>query len=221
MSICQKSTVLVFEQEPITRAGLVHHIQTHERLCVCATAAAQAEARTLCAEWRPALVVMDCLAPGGLGLMKELPRWSPGVQVVCFTQAEDTLSVQRVLRAGARGYVTRCDSAEALLQTLLGVLAGERQVGPRVSEALLKTLACGGVEVRNSEAAALSNRELEVYRLVGQGLGTRSVAEQLHLSVKTVETHRERIKEKLHLSNGADLQRRAILFHGANGADRL
>jgi DNA-binding NarL/FixJ family response regulator len=122
--------------------------------------------------------------------------------------------VQRALQAGARGYVTRADSAEALLEALLAVLAGERHVSPRVANVLLDTLACGGVDVRNSEAAALSDRELEVFRLLGEGLGTRSVAERLCLSVKTVETHRERIKEKLRLPNGTELQRRAVLYHG-------
>lgn len=213
MSLSPTALVLIFEAEPIARSGLVHCIQEEASLQVCATTGASAEARELCAHWRPALVVMDCLASGGLSLLKELPRWSAGSRVVCFSRAEDALSVQRALQAGARGYVTRADTAEALVKTLLAVHAGERHMSPRVAGALLETLACGGVEVCNSEAAALSNRELEVFRLLGEGLGTRSVAERLCLSVKTVETHRERIKEKLRLANGSELQQRAALFH--------
>lgn len=215
MSLLQKSLVLVVELEPMARSGLVHCIEEDVGLQVCGATGVAAEARELCARWRPALVVMDCLAPGGLSLLKELPRWSAGVRVVCYTRAEDALSVQRVLQAGARGYVTRMDSREVLLETLRAVLAGQRHLAPRVEHAFLDTLACGGVEVRQTELAALSDRELEVFRLLGEGLGTRGVAERLGLSVKTVETHRERMKEKLHVASGQELLRRAALFLGA------
>jgi DNA-binding NarL/FixJ family response regulator len=116
------------------------------------------------------------------------------------------MEVQRALQAGACGYVTRRDPVAAL--------SGEQYVGPLVERTLPKNLSSGAVEMRGSEVSALSNRELQVFRLIGRGLPTREVAEELSVSVKTIETHRQRIKEKLHVTSGAELQRRAVLFHG-------
>ncbi len=107
--------------------------------------------------------------------------------------------------------MTRRDPVSALMAAVLGALDGERHVGPQVEHLLLENLASGAVELRGDELESLSNRELQVFRLLGRGLGTRAVAEELSLSVKTVETHRQRIKEKLHVQNASELHRRAVL----------
>lgn len=101
------------------------------------------------------------------------------------------------------------------MDAVLGALTGERHIGPHVQRTLLEGLAIGTMEVLGSEESCLSDRELQVYRLLGQGMKTRAVAVELNVSIKTVETHRQRIREKLHLANGNELQRRAVLYHGA------
>ena len=223
----RKSNVLIVDAEPMARCGLLHTINSHTALQICAEADSLPAARSACERWKPEVVVLDVALGGGEGfaLVKELPRWNPNLCVVAFTGLEDTASVQRALRAGVCGYVTRRDPVTALLGAILGALVGERHVGPRVEHVLLETLASGKVQMEDDELTLLSERERQVFRLIGEGLRTRAVAAELRLSVKTVETHRQRIKEKLRLQDGAELLHRAVVFHavgrsGNNGVSR-
>ena len=211
----QKANVLVVDAQPVMRHGLVDLINSHRKLRVCAEAEAAPAARELCARHRPELAVLDLGLSDGFALLKDFQRWAPGIRIVAFTALDDALSVQRALQAGAQGYVTRLDPAAELLTALEHALDGHRHVGPRVAHLLLDRLACGSVEMRGNAEAALSDRELQVFHAIGRGMGTRAIAEDLRVSVKTVETHRQRIKEKLHLRDGCDLQKRAVLFHHA------
>ena len=213
MSTPRKMNVLIVDAQPVARFGLIHLLNAHGRFRVCGEAESAPAARELCARHRPDLAVLDLALGDGFALLKEFPRWAPGIRVVAFTALDDALSVQRALQAGAHGYVTRLDPAAELLTAIECALDGQRHVGPRVAHLLLDRLACGSVEMRGSAEAALSDRELQIFRAIGRGLGTRAVAEELKVSVKTVETHRQRIKEKLRLKDGTDLQRRAVLFH--------
>jgi DNA-binding NarL/FixJ family response regulator len=215
MANSRKMNVLVVDAQPVARVGMVLLLNSHARLRVCAEADSAPAARELCARHQPEFAILDLAIGDGFALLKEFPRWAPGIRVIAFTALEDALSVQRALQAGAQGYVTRLDPAAELLTAIDCVLGGQRHVGPRVAHLLLERLACGSVEMHGCEEAALSDRELQIYRAIGRGLGTRAVAEELHVSVKTVETHRQRIKEKLHLRDGCDLQRRAVLSHHA------
>ena len=207
--------MLVADAEPFARCGLVHLINSHPKLHVCAEAETLALTRELCSRLKPAVLVLDPAMGDGFSFIKDLQRWSRGTRVVVFTGTSDAFAVQQAFKAGACGFVTRRDPVSALIAAVVGALGGERHVGPHVEHLLLENLASGAVELRRDELAALSNRELQVFRLLGSGLGTRAVAEELSLSVKTVETHRQRIKEKLHVQNGAELHRRAVLFNGA------
>ncbi len=212
----RKASVLVADAEPVSRRGLIHFINDDPRLLVCGEAGSSREARALCEKLQPEVLVLDPAMDAGDGfiLLKELPRWSAGTRAVMFTAVADALSVQRALKAGALGYVTRKDPASALIGAIAGALRAERHVGPHVEMLLLERLALGGIEMGAGDEAMLSERELQVYRLIGIGRSSREVAGELYLSVKTVETHRQRIKDKLHLPNGAELQRRAVLFAG-------
>ena len=211
----RKASVLLVDAEPVMRCGLLHLINSHAALQVCSEAETLPAARAACEKWKPELVVLDVAMGGGEGfaLVKELPRWNAALRVVAFTGLEDAASVQRALRAGAYGYVTRRDPVAALLVAIVAALAGERHLGPRVEHVLLETLACGAVRMDGDELAALSERERQVFALLGGGLKAGAVAVEMRLSVKTVETHQKRIKEKLHLRDGAELQRRATIFH--------
>jgi DNA-binding NarL/FixJ family response regulator len=211
----RKSRVLVVDAEPVSRCGLVHLLNSHERLRVIAEAESLPPARELCLRHKPELVVLDAALGDGVGFIREVKEFSPQGRVVVFTAQVDALSVTRAFKAGAAGYVTRRDSVAALMSAVLGALDGDRQFAPCVQRVLMDQLACGGVEVRGRAEAALSDRELQVFRLIGQGLKPRGVAAELRLSVKTVETHVQRIKVKLGLASGGELQRRAVLFQSA------
>ena len=216
----KKASVLLVDAEPVMRCGLLHLINSHAALHVCAEAETLPAARAACEKWKPDAVVLDVAMGGGEGfaLVRELPRWNAALCVVAFTGLEDAASVQRALRAGVSGYVTRRDPVAALLGAITGALAGERHVGPRVEHVLLETLARGRVRVEEDELAALSERERQVFALLGGGLKAGAVAVEMRLSVKTVETHQKHIREKLRLRDGAELQHRATIFHAARAA---
>lgn len=219
MTLPVKNRVLIVDAEPITRYGLMHLIKEQKSLCVCGDADNLPSARDWCQKEKPDLVILDPSMGDGFGFIREVPRWSAQTRVVVLTTLEDALSVQRAFKAGALGYMTRRDPLPALLLAIDGALKGERHMGPRVEHIMLNTLACGELELRGDVEAGLSNREREVLRLLGLGQSTREVAHELRVSVKTVETHSLRIKDKLNLSGSAALRRHAALYasHRSNG----
>jgi len=217
----RKARVLVVDAEPVSRFGLVHLLNAHERLQVIAEAEVMPVARELCVRHRPELVVLDAALGDGLAFIREVKQLSPQGRVIVFTSQADALSVTRAFRAGAVGYVTRRDSVSSLMSTVLGVLNGERQVAPSVQRVLVEQMMTGGVEVKGRSESVLSDRELQVYQLLGQGLKARAVAAELRLSVKTVETHVQRIKVKLGVANAGELQRRAILAQSTGSKEGL
>jgi DNA-binding NarL/FixJ family response regulator len=217
-SVPRIANVVAAGAEPLARCGLLHLLNSHPALRVCAEAECTPSARAECARWKPDVLAIDGALTDSFTMLRDLPRWSPKTRWVIFSGPEDPATVQRAFKAGACGYVTRRDPMSAILSAILGAVHGERHIGPRVEHVLLQSLASGGMELRASEFAALSNRELQIFQMIGAGRGTRDVAEELHVSVKTVETHRQRMKEKLGLSSAAELQRKAVLFH--NTADQ-
>jgi DNA-binding NarL/FixJ family response regulator len=208
-----KSTVLIAQHEPVMLMGLACLINGHEKLQVCAQASTANMALELCERHRPDIVVLDpALDASGTSLLRDLAHRAPDSRNIVFTRVADALSVQRSLCAGALGYVTWQDPAVDVLTTILQALQGHRHLGQKVQQLILDQMACGKMDMPGSAEMALSDRELQVYRLIGLGKAMREVAAALHISSKTVETHRHRIKAKLHLHSGADLQRRAMLF---------
>jgi len=213
-----KARVLIVDCEPASRLGLMQLIKEQKTLCVCGDADTLAAARQWCEREKPDLMLLDPAMGDGFTFIKDVPRWCARTRVVVFTGLEDALSVQRAFKAGACGYVTRRDPLSALLVALEGALRGQRRIGPRVEHVVLNTLACGEMELRGDAEAGLSNREREVLRLLGHGQSTREVAHELKVSVKTVETHSQRIKDKLKLGNSAALRRHAALYASVNGS---
>jgi DNA-binding NarL/FixJ family response regulator len=206
-----KKRVLIVDAEPVTRLGLMKIINEQKQLTLCGDADSLPVARDWCIKEKPDIVILDLAMGDGFGFIKEVPLWSPGCKVVVFTSLLDTLTVQRAFKAGASAYITKRDPLPELISAILGSVRGERHVGPRVETVLLDNLACGVMELRGNTETELSNREREVLRLIGLGNSTRSIATELRLSVKTVETHCQRIKEKLKLDSVAALRRHAIL----------
>jgi len=211
----RKADVLVADTEPISRLGVVQLIGAHPRLRVCGEAETQARTQELISQLQPRVLILDSDVGEVCTFIKDLARRSPPTRVVIVTRWRDSMSIQRALQAGARGYLARQDRPEAMIEAVLAALEDRRYLGPRTEGVLLENIACGGIEIRDEEeviVSSLSDRELQVFRLVGQGEGTRVAAERLGVSVKTVETHLDRIKRKLQLRDGKELIRRATLF---------
>ncbi len=205
--------VLIVDDHPVFRFGLAQMLSAQSGLAVCGEAESAEEALPLVTELQPDLLVVDLSLPGvhGLELVKRAREASPGILVLVCSMYDEALFAERALRAGARGYVEKQEPVAEIVTAVREVLAGRRYVSPRIARRLDQPEREG----RGSDdpiPSRLSDRELEVFTLIGRGLGTREIAERLGLSVKTVETYREHLKEKLALGSGAELTRRAVAW---------
>ena len=203
--------VLVVHGSPILRVGVATVVNSGRHFFVCGEAGEAACARELFGRLRPDVVVLGLsLSHGdGIELLKDLNKQRAAVPALVITAREDPLSLQRAFRAGARGYVLATDGTAELLRALASVSAGEFYASPSAGQQLLAALATGAIDPACEKVAGLSDRELQVFRLIGRGLGATKVAAELRVSVKTVESHRTHIKEKLGLATGAELNARA------------
>ncbi|MFP3940901.1 MAG: response regulator [Thermoanaerobaculia bacterium] len=204
--------VLIIDDHPLVRLGFTQLLGDEPDLEVCGHAEEAGTALELVGELDPDLLVVDIFLPGtsGLELLKQAhARWPDLPMLVC-SMHDETLFAERALRAGARGYINKQQAAEELVVAVREVLEGRTYLSPRMAARLevLETERGGG----GAAMARLSDRELEVFGLIGQGRPTRDIARCLGLSPKTVETYRENIKEKLLLDSGAELTRRAVAW---------
>lgn len=207
----KKASVLIVDAEAVARFGLAQLVNSHAAFRCAGEAESVLIAREMALRLQPEVVVFDPALGDASYLIQELLRAKAPSRMVAFTSMEDAASVQRAFRAGVSGYVTRRDPIAAVMDAILAAVEGKRHVGPRVEHILLELLACGSVQMSGDETAALSARERQIYELLGAGKTARIIASDLGVSVKTVETHRQRIKTKLRLSTGAELSRRAFL----------
>jgi DNA-binding NarL/FixJ family response regulator len=204
-------SVLVVHQAPVTRFGLTTLLKSNRGLKVVGETGSAPVALRLFSEIEPDLVVLGLtLQHGdGISLLRDFRKMNPAARTLVLTAREDALSVQRAFRAGACGYIVTQDETSEVLHALERIAAGEFYASATVARALLQMLARGSIETPRDRCAQLSDRELQVFRLIGSGLGTSRVAEELQLSIKTIETHRQHIKEKLGLTKAPELTRRA------------
>lgn len=217
-----KLSVLIVHHAPLLRFGLTTLIKSSRQFKVIGETGEAPVARRLFAEDSPDLVVLSLtLHHGdGISLMKDFRRMNPAARALVVTARNDLLSVQRAFKAGARGYVVTEDETAEVLHALERIMAGELYASGTVARGLLQMLARGLVETPRDGCGQLSDRELQVFRLIGSGLGTSRVAQELQLSVKTIETHRQRIKQKLGLANGTELTKRAAEWIYSVARDR-
>jgi DNA-binding NarL/FixJ family response regulator len=212
-----KHRILLVDDHPITRAGLAHLIHYEPDLEVCGQAGSAVRALTDVAALAPDLVVVDiCLAGGtcGLELIKDLAARHPRLRMLTLSTCEESLYAERALRAGARGYLMKQEPTERVLAAIRSVLAGEIFLSKAMQDKILRRAVKPDAQPLAPDIAQLSDRELEVYSLLGQGHGTRQIATELHLSISTVENHRSHIKDKLHLNTAPELVQHAIeWFH--------
>jgi DNA-binding NarL/FixJ family response regulator len=207
----RRARVFIVDDHPIVRKGIVDLLRAAPDMDVCGDAATIEDALRRIAETRPDLVVVDLSLPGagGLDLLKDLSARHPELKSVVLSMHDETLFAERALRAGARGYVMKQEAVPELEIALRRVLDGKIYLSPAMSERLLGLLARGKSAAEGSPLERLSDREIEVFEMIGRGLGTREIARKLHLSVKTIESHREHIKSKLDLPSAAKLVQHA------------
>jgi DNA-binding NarL/FixJ family response regulator len=215
-----KRTVFIVDDHPIVRQGLALLINREPDLAVCGDAEEAGSALRLIEELKPDLVVVDLSlnGPDGLDLLKTIRARDPNLPVLILSMMDELLYAERGLRAGANGYIMKQQATEQVLVAIRRILGGEVYVSERIANKMLHLFVGGSPTEQTSTVADLTDRELEVFRLIGEGHGTRQIADELHLSVKTVESYQAHIKEKLLLKNGRELVQRAIQWNVGNKA---
>lgn len=170
------------------------------------------EALKAIATERPDLVLADITLPGksGLELIKDIQAMYPGLAVLVISMHDESLYAERVLRAGGRGYIMKQEGGKKLMEAIRHVLNGQIYVSETMSAKILEIFSGRRSEVSRSPVERLTDREFEVFQLIGQGNSTRDIAERLHVSSKTVEVHRVNIKQKLQLKTASELIRYAV-----------
>jgi DNA-binding NarL/FixJ family response regulator len=210
--------VMLLDDHPVMREGLAQLINHEADLAVCGQFEDAAPAFEAIPKLGPEVVIIDLSLKGssGLELVKNIKANYPKIPLLVLSMHDESLYAERALRAGASGYIMKAEATEAVLGAIRQVLNGEIHLSEKMSSKLMHQLASGRAAGPGSLMERLSDRELEVFSLIGQGRGTRQIAEQLHLSVKTIESHRAHIKEKLNLKNATELVHRAIQMRENN-----
>jgi DNA-binding NarL/FixJ family response regulator len=207
--------VLIVDDQPLMREGIARMLGRLGVFQVCEAADCIAAARERMMRFRPGLVVMELSLGSGdaMDFLKSFKGECPETRVLIYTALDEMLFAERALHAGAAGYLMKQDPAECFVEAVRAVSAGDLYVSRRISAWLLRRRVGNhleGASENDSTLGKLTDRELHVFRLLGSGLSTRNIALDLNLSVKTVEAHREHIKHKLGLANGASLNRMAM-----------
>ncbi len=207
-----KKKVLIVDDHPLMRQGLTLLINQQQDMQICGEAQEAQTAIHAIAESRPDILILDISlsGPDGLELLKSIRTSDPDLPVLILSMHDEAIYAERALRAGANGYIMKQEAAEKVLVAVRRILNGEIYLSDRMSNHMLQQYIGGGASMIQSRIASLSDRELEVFRLIGEGHATREIADQLHLSVKTVETYQAHIKEKLALRSGRELIQHAI-----------
>ena len=208
----RRHRILIVDDHPIVRQGLRLLLESEPDLVVSGEAEDARGALRLASAQTPDLAIVDLTLPGvgGFELIKGMRALDPELTILVLSMHDDAYYAERALRAGAAGYVSKLDAPDTLVRAIRRVLAGERHLSERAASAVLASLGGTPRKAERSPIERLSDRELEVFRLIGEGRGTRQVAEALHLSVKTVESHRARIKDKLGVKSSIELAQRAV-----------
>jgi DNA-binding NarL/FixJ family response regulator len=208
----RKRTVFVVDDHPLLRQGLALLINREQDLVVCGEAEeAQAAVRAI-AEKKPDILIADISlnGPDGLDLLKNIRMLYPDLPVLILSMHDESIYAERALRARANGYIMKQEATEKVLVAVRRILSGDMYLSDRMANKLLHQFISGSAADMSSRLSSLSDRELEVFRLIGDGRSTRQIAEKLHLSIKTVETYQAHIKEKLSLRSGRELVQHAI-----------
>ena len=215
----QRKKILLVDDHPLMRRGQADLLGREPDLEVCGEASTAREAMEAIAKLKPDLVLADMALPdkNGLELIKDIQALHPGLPVLAMSMQDESLYAERVLRAGGRGYVMKAEGLERLASAIRTVLSGQVALSPRMSAKVLESMVGPSGKTGSGPEAKLSDRELEVLGLFGEGWSTEEIAARLHLSSKTVDVHRAHIKEKLELKTTPEFQRFAIRWVASQG----
>jgi DNA-binding NarL/FixJ family response regulator len=208
----KKCRVLLVDDHPIIRQGLGLLIDRETDLSVCGEADGAHSAFHAIETLRPDIVVLDISlsGPDGLDVLKEIRMKTASLPVLILSMHDETIYAERAMRAGANGYIMKQEATEKVLVAIRRILQGEVYLSDRLTNTMLQQYVRRGSTAKGSPLLNLTDRELEVFRLIGVGHGTRQIADELHLSVKTIESYQAHIKEKLALRNARELVQHAI-----------
>ena len=214
--------VLLVDDHPMTREGLAANLNRQPDLEVCGEASSPAEAMPLLSTLKPDLMVTDMTMPGrsGVEFIKDVHAMMPALPILVLSMHDEMLYAERTLRAGARGYLMKDAGSAKVLEVIRLILSGQSYVSPQISARLLDAVTGRRPRGSTSPIEKLSDREFEVFRLLGSGKSTKEVAKALGLSSKTVDVHRGRIKEKLQLKDAAGLIHHAVRWVETETAQR-
>ena len=203
----EKTRILIVDDHPMMREGLTSLLATQPDLEVCGEAETAAQALDMIPSARPAIVIADITLPGrsGIELVKDIVAMYPEVKTLAVSMHDEAVYAERVLRAGARGYIMKKEGGKRLLEAIRKVRAGDVAVSEKMSAQILRIFSGHSGGDSDSPVRQLTDREFEVFELIGRGLGTTQMAAELNISVKTVEVHRAHIKEKLEIGSGSEL----------------
>jgi DNA-binding NarL/FixJ family response regulator len=207
----KKARILLVDDHPIVRQGLSQLINQEPDLTVCAHAEDGGGAKRAIADCSPDLVILDISlsGPDGFSVLKDIRLSDPALPVLVLSMHDESLYAERALRAGANGYIMKQEATEKVLQAIRRIRGGEVYVSDWIAKRLLRQIVSSPASGK-SPMEALTDRELAVFRFIGKGRGTREIADDLHISVKTVESYQAHIKEKLSLKNARELVQHAF-----------
>lgn len=211
----QKKKVFIVDDHPLVREWLSNLINQQSDLLICGEAESAPQALDAIAASKADVAIIDVSLKGssGIELIKDLKEFHPNVAVLVLSMHDESHYAERTLRAGARGYIMKKETTKKVIDAIRRILEGKIYVSQSVVEAMTTQLVEGKAFMNRSPIEQFSDRELEVFELLGQGIGTRQIAETLRVSVKTIQTYCARIKEKLNLSSATELLREAICWN--------
>jgi DNA-binding NarL/FixJ family response regulator len=207
-----KAKIVIVDDHPIVRQGLKELINHETDLTVCGQAGDAHQAMEIIKSLGPDMVIVDITLKekNGMELIKDIKVQYPNLPVLALSMHDETLYAERAIRAGARGYIMKQQATEKVVAAIRKVLRGEVYISERMVAKVMGKLAGVKTEMAASPLDCLSDRELEVFLMIGKGHGTRQIARKLHLSIKTIETYRSHIKEKLNFADSTELLQYAI-----------
>ena len=211
-NVRKRAKVLIVDDHPVVRYGLVQMLSNELDLEICGEAASAQEALALVDQRKPDVAVVDISLKGtnGIELVKQIHAMRPEARILVSSMHDEKLFAERALRAGASGYINKQVAINEMVGAIRRVLSGKVYLSPPMTERMVERAARLDSDASRSVIQRLSDRELEVFSLLGDGLSTREVAQRLNLSVKTIETHRAQIKRKLGLRNSTELIQHAV-----------
>ena len=207
-----KSKVLLIDDHAIVRQGLAELINDQPDLIACGEADSPPQALKVIPEVKPDVAIVDVSLNSGDGieLCRQIHEQWPSIAILVLSMHDEALYAERALRAGARGYVMKQEPQETVMAAIRRVLKGDTHLSEKMAAKLLRSFSGSRANADAQPLERLSDRELQVFRLIGQGRSVKDIADELFLSPKTVETHKEHIKQKLNLDSSNDLLRYAI-----------